>query len=96
MPGASMMLLAAETAKSLLEPMTKLSRVYLELRPLLSMDWSLVALLRVTSTCFLIVVASDLVTSRGRTLDLTLDWTSKLTDFTSILLFLRAVVMRSR
>ena len=41
-------------------------------------------------------VKLSLVTSRDLTLDLTLVWTSKSIDLTSILLFLRAVVIRSR
>ena len=45
---------------------------------------------------FLGVVSVSVVISRERIFDLILVWTSKSTDFTSTLLFLRAVVIVSR
>ena len=91
MPGVSIILRAAPTARSLLEPITKLSRVYFELRPFadvvvvdLGMDfvWRLIRL-------------SFLVISRERTLDLVPLCTSKSIVFTVILLASNADLMIS-
>ena len=87
------MLLAAATATSLLLPITKLSRVYLELRPLLG--------LLLFSMVFLMVLVRDLseseeVTSRGRTLGLVVAWTSKSIVLTSTPFLVRESVIRFR
>ena len=88
------MLLAAATATSLLLPMTKLSKVYFGFKPLV---WAFVV-----SMVFLTVLVRDLressefpVTSRGRTLDFVVVWTSKLIVFTSTPFFTSASVMTS-
>ena len=59
-----MMLLAAETARSLLEPTTKLSRVYLELRPVLKVGGGWMVVLRIVRRCSL-MAGVVLVISRG-------------------------------
>ena len=87
------MLLAAETARSLLLPITKLSRVYLLFRPLdmdlVSSDF-LSGLIRSPSEL------SVVVTSRERTLGFDVELTSKSIVVNSMPFFLRASVMRSR
>ena len=67
-----MMLFAAATARSLLEPTIKLSIVYLLLRPLVDSERFLIGLIS--------LIKPPVVISRGRTLDLELDFTSKSTD----------------
>ena len=87
------MLLAAEKARSLLLPMTKLSIVYLGFRPVLFVFFELEVRLM---EGFLVVAMAPAEISRGRTLLLVLVWTSNSTDLTSTLLFLRASVIISR
>ena len=90
-----MILRAAETARSLLEPTTKLSRVYLWLRPvLLKLDFELVVVLRIVRTRSL-MTDSLLVISRERILVLALFWTSKSRLATGRLLFSRDFLMIS-
>ena len=90
-----MILRAAETARSLLEPTTKLSRVYLWLRPVsLKLDFELVVVLRIVRTRSL-MTDSLLVISRERILVLALFWTSKSRLATGRLLFSRDFLMIS-
>ena len=80
-----MILLAAETARSLLLPMTKLSMVYLALRPLDGLDGVRRGVL-MTFICSTrsVVGEEDLVISLARILDLTLVFTSKSRELTGI------------
>ena len=85
------MLRAAETARSLLEPTTKLSRVYFEFKP----DSLEVVCLR-PEEYFLIrfligLLTSSRETSRERVRGREEDWTSKVICSTITLLFSRAV-----
>ena len=89
-PGELMMLRAAATANSLFEPIIKLSKVYFELRPLLS---GFVWLLELLDLLIRFSIGSLMLISRGRILGLVVDITSNSKSFTVILLFLRALVI---
>ena len=85
------MLFAAATATSLLLPMTKLSRVYFSLRPLLFSVEDVLRDLIMEGFWF-----NPVEISRGRILGLTLDLTSKLMFLTVMLFLVRASVIMVR